>query len=608
MKDKEAKNKPLYSMPSNVLFMMKKAWQIDKILIIVSAIRIPVTVLMPLMATYLSKYVVELVSEGSSPEKLTAYVLCFSGAILLLHLLNNYVGTKIEFRSFSNRFLYMNLCNEKIMDMDFDNLEDPDVQTKMQKAFNTIDSNNSGTQQIFNKLINMFSNVIGLVTYSALIFTLNPIIVLLLCGMSILNYYVNKKNNYWNHKNKDNWVPIDRKLKYIRRKAGDFEAAKDMRLYGMSSWFTDIFKKLLTERMVWRRKSETRRFAMDSLSAFMTFARDGVAYSFLIYQISKSSISAADFVLYFGLISKYSGWLFGLLDSYNSLQSISLDLCDLREFLDLPDHFNRGKGPELPTDAPEIIFENVSFRYPKSEKDALKNINIKIKPGEKIALVGLNGAGKTTLVKLLCGLYRPTRGHITVGNHRISEYNRDNYYKLLSVVFQDIHLMPISIAKNIALCKEKLIDWECLGKVLKLSGLYDKVQSLPKKEHTLLLKSIYDDATDLSGGEKQKLALARALYKGGKIIILDEPTAALDPIAENEMYLKYNELTSDATSVFVSHRLSSTRFCDRILFMENGEIVEEGTHDELMKLNGKYANMFNIQSHYYKEAMSNEAI
>jgi len=410
MKDKEAKNKPLYSMPSNVLFMMKKAWQIDKILIIVSAIRIPVTVLMPLMATYLSKYVVELVSEGSSPEKLTAYVLCFSGAILLLHLLNNYVGTKIEFRSFSNRFLYMNLCNEKI------------------------------------------------------------------------------------------------------------------------------------------------------------------------------------------------------LDSYNSLQSISLDLCDLREFLDLPDHFNRGKGPELPTDAPEIIFENVSFRYPKSEKDALKNINIKIKPGEKIALVGLNGAGKTTLVKLLCGLYRPTRGHITVGNHRISEYNRDNYYKLSSVVFQDIHLMPISIAKNIALCKEKLIDWEYLGKVLKLSGLYDKVQSLPKKEHTLLLKSIYDDATDLSGGEKQKLALARALYKGGKIIILDEPTAALDPIAENEMYLKYNELTSDATSVFVSHRLSSTRFCDRILFMENGEIVEEGTHDELMKLNGKYANMFNIQSHYYKEAMSNEAI
>jgi len=288
MKDKEAKNKPLYSMPSNVLFMMKKAWQIDKILIIVSAIRIPVTVLMPLMATYLSKYVVELVSEGSSPEKLTAYVLCFSGAILLLHLLNNYVGTKIEFRSFSNRFLYMNLCNEKI------------------------------------------------------------------------------------------------------------------------------------------------------------------------------------------------------LDSYNSLQSISLDLCDLREFLDLPDHFNRGKGPELPTDAPEIIFENVSFRYPKSEKDALKNINIKIKPGEKIALVGLNGAGKTTLVKLLCGLYRPTRGHITVGNHRISEYNRDNYYKLSSVVFQDIHLMPISIAKNIALCKEKLIDWEYLGKVLKLSGLYDKVQSLPKKEHTLL--------------------------------------------------------------------------------------------------------------------------
>lgn len=425
--------------------------------------------------------------------------------------------------------------------------------------------------------------------------------------MSILNYYVNKRNNYWNHRNKNNWVPIDRKLNYIRKKAGDFEAAKDMRLYGMSAWFSDIFTKLLAERMIWKKKSEMRKFAIDILSALMTFIRDGVAYCFLIYQITKSNISAADFVFYFGLISQYSGWLFSLLDSYNSLHSISLDLCDLREFLDLPHYFNRGKGPALPSYAPEMVFKNVSYRYPKSEKYALKNISFKIKPGEKIALVGLNGAGKTALVKLLCGLYRPTEGYIIVGNHKISEYNRDEYYKLLSVVFQDIHLMPISIAKNIALCEEKYIDWERLERVLKLSGLYEKVQSLPKKEHTLLLKSIYNEAVDLSGGEKQKLALARALYKGGKIIILDEPTAALDPIAENEMYLKYNELASDATSIFISHRLSSTRFCDRIFFIENGEIVEEGTYDELMKLNGKYANLFYIQSYYYKEAVSNEA-
>lgn len=273
----------------------------------------------------------------------------------------------------------------------------------------------------------------------------------------------------------------------------------------------------------------------------------------------------------------------------------------MREFIDIPDHFNRSKGVPLPKNPPEIVLENVSFRYPNSQSDTLKNINLIIKPGEKLAIAGLNGAGKTTLVKLLCGLYRPTKGRITVSGHAIEEYNRDEYYSILSVVFQDICLLPVSIAKNIALCEQGQMNNTILKKVLKLSGLYDKVQSLPKKEDTLLLKSIHEEAIELSGGEMQKLALARALYKGGNIIILDEPTAALDPIAESEMYQKYNQLISDATSVFISHRLSSTRFCDRIIFLEDGEIIEEGSHEELMGLSGEYADMFNIQSHYYKE-------
>jgi ABC-type multidrug transport system fused ATPase/permease subunit len=487
------------------------------------------------------------------------------------------------------------------MDMDYENIENPDGQTKMQKGLNTVYGTNGGTQQIFSQLINIASNVIGLITYSALIFTLSPWLVLLLCGMKIANYYINKANNSWTHRNKDNWVPIDRKRGYIQNKAGDFEAAKDVRIYGMSGWFGNVFESLLSDRLVWSKKSEKRGFAIDFFTAAMTFIRDGAAYGFLIYSISKGNLSAAEFVLYFGLIAQYSNWLLGLIGSYNELQQTSLGFCDLREFLDLPDHFNRGKGVSLPKNSPEIVFNNVSFRYPQSENDTLKNINFTIKQGEKLAIVGLNGAGKTTLVKLLCGLYRPTEGKITIAGNDISEYNRDEYYTLLSVVFQDICLMPVSVAKNIALCEQNKIDSGRLDNVLKLSGLFDKVQTLPHKESTLLLKSIHDEATDFSGGEKQKLALARSLYKGGNIIVLDEPTAALDPIAENEMYQKFNRLTSGATSVFISHRLSSTRFCDRILFLENGEMTEEGTHESLMQLGGKYQNMFDLQSHYYKE-------
>jgi ATP-binding cassette, subfamily B, bacterial len=605
---KKEKSKPLYSLPDNIIFLLKKAWQIDKTLFLATITRIPIVVLLPLFTTYLSKYVVELVSDHSSDETLIVYVVCISAAILSLQLLNNFVSTKIDWRSFGNRFVYLNLCSEKIMDTDFDNIENPDVQTKMQKAFNTLNNNNGGTQQIFNQLVNICSNVIGLVMYSALIFILSPWIVVMLCIMTVTNYYINKANNNWTHKNKDNWIPIDRKLNYIHNKAGDFEAAKDIRLYGMCDWFRNIFTRLLGDKLVWNKKSEKRSFTIDFFSAVMFFIRDGIAYGFLIYKITQNGISAADFVLYFALVSQYSGWLLGLIDSYNALQATSLGFCDLREFLDLPDRFNRGKGVDLFANSPEIRFDNVSFRYFQSEGDTLKKLNFTVKQGEKIALVGLNGAGKTTLVKLLCGLYCPTEGNIIVGNEDITNYNRNEYYTLLSVVFQDIFLMPISVAKNIALCEEKYIDKKRLDKVLKLSGLYEKVQSMPKKENTLLLKSIHDNATDLSGGEKQKLALARALYKDGKIIILDEPTAALDPIAENEMYLKYNELTKGATSVFISHRLSSTRFCDRILFLENGEIIEEGTHTELMKLGGKYAVMFNLQSHYYKEVVTNETL
>ena len=224
----------------------------------------------------------------------------------------------------------------------------------------------------------------------------------------------------------------------------------------------------------------------------------------------------------------------------------------------MPDHFNRGVG------APGVVFQNVSYRYSSSDKDTLKNLNFSVKPGEKIAIVGLNGAGKTTLVKLLSGLYAPTAGTITVGERSIPEYCIYEYYSMLSVVFQDILFLPVSVSKNIALKEEKDIDYYRIEQVLKLSGMYEKVESLPQKADTVVLKSVVDGAVDLSGGEKQKLALARALYQNGKIMILDEPTAALDPIAEAEIYTHFDSIVEDKGAIYISHRLSSCRFCDTI--------------------------------------------
>ena len=218
----------------------------------------------------------------------------------------------------------------------------------------------------------------------------------------------------------------------------------------------------------------------------------------------------------------------------------------------------------------------------------------------KIALVGLNGAGKSTLVKLLCGLYRPTQGTIFINGRPQEEYSKEEYFSLLAVVFQDVKLLPMTIAQNVASDVGTHIDRERVRECLTLSGLWQKVSSLPQKEDTPLGASILDDGIALSGGENQKLWMARALYKNAPMLLLDEPTAALDPLAEQQIYQKYMEMVEGRTSVFISHRLASTRFCDRILLLENGTIIEQGTHDELICLNGRYAQLFEIQGKYYR--------
>jgi ABC-type bacteriocin/lantibiotic exporter with double-glycine peptidase domain len=249
---------------------------------------------------------------------------------------------------------------------------------------------------------------------------------------------------------------------------------------------------------------------------------------------------------------------------------------------------------------PSIKLKNISYTYPNAEKPTLRDINICIEAGQKVAIVGANGAGKTTLIKLISGMYIPTEGEVKLSGKSACEYNRDEYYTLFSAVFQDIYLLASSISENISQTAPEHTDKERITHCLELSGLVTKTNSLPNKESTMLVRSVHPDAIELSGGERQKLAMARALYKDAPVLILDEPTAALDPLAENEVYQKYAELTKGKTSIFISHRLASTRFCDRILLLDGNVVADEGSHDELMAIGGIYANMFSIQASYYQ--------
>lgn len=285
----------------------------------------------------------------------------------------------------------------------------------------------------------------------------------------------------------------------------------------------------------------------------------------------------------------------------STLQKESLELSRIREFLDYPEPFRFEDGEEIPAaESYELRMEKVSFRYPGAETDTIHGLDLTVHPGEKLAIVGLNGAGKTTLVKLLCGLLDPTEGSVLLNGKDIRNFNRRHYYGLFSAVFQEYSVLDVTVAEEIAQTTAD-IDYGKIADCVEKAGLASAIEKLPKGLQTHVGREVYLDGVLFSGGQLQRLMLARALYKNGPILLLDEPTAALDPIAENDIYLKYSGMTKGKTSLFISHRLASTRFCDRIIFVADGGIREEGTHDSLLALGGAYAALFEVQSLYYQE-------
>jgi ABC-type multidrug transport system fused ATPase/permease subunit len=490
------------------------------------------------------------------------------------------------------------------MTTDFANTDNPDVKNKLDRA----NGNIWATDYIFSSISRFAGSILGLFTYSAIIITLSPIILTIIAVSSVINYFMGKNQIKYVDRHKDIVSERWRKKWRVGEYAVQFDYAKDIKLYGMTGWINDTLKKFKFESIKWEKKLTFRSFIINIVNALLTLVRDGAAYIILIYMLLDNKITLGDFAFYFGAIAGFSRWLNDIAGSLNSIIGESLAIGYIREYLNIKDMYNHGKGCDLPKDLPlDIEFKNVSYKYHGAENYTLKNINLKINKGEKLAIVGENGAGKTTLVKLLCGYYYPTEGEILINGKSLPEYNLEEYYTMFAAVFQDIGLLPISIEEFVSSrnAGDGGIDGDKVIKMIEQAELSDKLASLSNGVKTKLMKSTFDDAIDLSGGEKQKLMLARALYKDAPCIILDEPTAALDPIAESNLYQKYNELTQDKTSVYISHRLASTRFCNRIVYIENGGIAEHGTHDELIKSSGRYANMFDLQSHYYREDIDN---
>jgi len=561
--------------------------------------------LIPVFATFIPTVVVYLIVNG---YEISDFVLVVGGIVIvyaIINFINSYLSHVLFFdKVFIRLNAFFEILSNKSMATGYENIEFEKGRNKLMKAVGAIEVNSVGVELLLHVFPVFITSIVGIILYSSYILTINYTIVLVLIGMAVMNMLLNAYARGYEKRTQEELNTYRTKLKYYQDEANKLSNAKDIRLYKLEKWFYNGIK-VFTKKFSTTVMKQKFRYSLANMSdSVFAIIRNLIAYTILVSIVLNGDINVAQFTFMIGIVVGFAVWLNQLSGSYGRLKEASLRINDFRDYMDMNDGINIETGEDvepLLNKALSIEFKNVSFQYPSAEKPTISNLSLKIEAGEKIAIVGINGAGKTTLVKLLTGLYNPTAGEILINGVPISSFNRYDYYRLFGVIFQDINTLPFTIAENISGQADEDTDHKKVNLALDKSGLAGKVKSLQEKENTNLTQVIDDKGIMLSGGEMQKLMLARALYKDSPILVLDEPTAALDPLAEQELYLKYNDLTKNKTSLFISHRLASTQFCSKIIYIEDGGILESGSHKELMSKTGKYFEMFEIQSQYYKE-------
>lgn len=600
----EKTKKPKYNMWQNSGWMVRLAWRIHKSVLLLCLLQVLLAAGKSVAELLLAPAVLRRIETAAPLGSLLSTIAALTGALLLCSALGAYIDCNTLFGRVMIRSRgILLMINGKLASTSYPNTLDPRFTELQEQAARCTSSNAAPGEAIWSTWVQLLTNLLCFGIYLALLSGLSPWLMAMVTATAAVSYFVSKRINEWGYRHRDEKNHYDKVLSYTTGIACDRTFAKDIRIFGLRGWLTDLQDKTLRLLDGFKAREERHYMWANVCDVALTLLRNGIAYAFLIWLTLRDGLPASRFLLYFGAVTGFTQWVTGILQQFSELHKQSLDLSALREFLDWPEPFRFEGGRRLAVQAGhayELQLENVSFRYAGAETDTLSHIDLTVRPGEKLAVVGLNGAGKTTLVKLLCGFLDPTEGRVLLDGADIRQYDRRDYYKLFTAVFQDFSVLEATVAENVAQ-RVSGIDRERVEGCLAQAGLTRKVQSLPKGADTPVGRKVFEDGVELSGGQTQRLMLARALYKDAPILLLDEPTAALDPIAENDIYLKYNDMTKGRTSVFISHRLASTRFCDRIIFLDHGVIAEEGTHQSLLAQGGGYARLFEVQSHYYRE-------
>ena len=594
-----------YGLFSNLWFTLRAMKKYAPLIILMLPLGFVLMPVQKYLWSFLSKYIIDLITVEGSVQSLLKIIIIFTVILIAFFIMQTFYYNKLWVLKIIVRMKIVVQKNYKMMVMRFEDTEDPEVLDCYQKAERACDGGGNGIEGFEQQIISFVENLSVVAGGFTIIGTMNIWLAVIMIVFSIINFVIFNATN--KHVKKIVWdqlAPWWRKHWYMNQALANFSYAKDIRMYGLSGWLKKRFIEINDVRLSYQKLSNKIWFWVAcALSLLWLFAQGGV-YAFLIYNVYNHALTIGNFTLYLTSAMTLFSCMNELLNNVNAMLQRSRECDDLRSFLDLEKEFRdqKEKLPDVPAfDSYEFEFKNVSFKYPRQEKYALRNVSLKIKAGERLAVVGLNGAGKTTFIKLLMRLYEPTEGAIFLNGQDIRSWDLNSYFAIIAPVFQDVNLFAMTYKENVSMKELEKTDDELVKKCTEDAGLGEKIRDLKDGIDTQLLKVIYDDGIDMSGGEKQKLALARALYKNAPVVVLDEPTAALDALAESKLYQDFDKLICGKTAIYISHRLSSTQFCNNVAMFKDGQLIEYGTHDSLMKKKGEYANMYKVQAQYYVE-------
>jgi ATP-binding cassette subfamily B protein len=576
----------------------------------------------PYITIYCTGLIITALTKNYSFSRILKYVIIATVSTLVIDIAIRTINRSRLIMLNNCWFKHSALLSRKALSLDYAKAESSSVQAMRGKIEENSNNGNGITwiADCTGEMIScVFSAIIAVVMISGMVFSKStaelstllrvvnsPILAAVLVVFVAITIFVSAKYHALSERRQ--FLTLNTRsvfnplLEYYNNKyLNESESGKDVRIFNEKPLINEeLDEKVYTPLKKIRDDMFKIWATTGSVSSVSTNILGGLVYVFVGLKALSGAFGAGKVVEYYGAITKLIKACTDFAGNAGYLKANSLQLKQELDYLALVSDMENGTKTLADVDKENINFEfvNVSFRYPETDVDVLKNLNLKIISGERLAVVGMNGSGKSTMIKLLCRLYDPTEGYIAINGINIKEFDYAEYLKLFAIVFQDFKLLAFPIGENVA-CSETY-DEEKVWNCLEMAGIKERVEKMPRKLSQPIYKLYDKDGIDLSGGEEQKIAIARALYKDAPFVILDEPTAALDPIAESEIYSRFNDIVGTKTAVYISHRLSSCRFCDRIIVFDNGEIIEEGTHDGLLEYaDGKYYELWNAQAQYY---------